>query len=119
MNEERVEKAPCYLPIPKSLSWAPVADVTMEKQQEEEDDGLLAIGLYSDTELEAATNKKEEEARVPRDFQSEENFQKQLRDWRPGVEVGEVFSLFHFPFPFPRLPSLPVFKPLQEITKWG
>lgn len=28
--------------------------------------------------------------KVPRDFQSEEDFQKQRREWKPKNEVGEV-----------------------------
>lgn len=33
---------------------------------------------------------KEEVVKVPRDFQSEEDFQKQRREWKPKIEVGEV-----------------------------
>lgn len=57
---------------------------------EDESGGLFNIEVGSDEEREAIAR----EERVPRDFQSEENFQQVLKTWRPKVETGEVYSIF-------------------------
>ena len=51
---------------------------------EDEDGGLFNIEVSSDEE---AVKKSE---KLPRDFQSEENFQRQRTEYKPKVEVGEV-----------------------------
>jgi hypothetical protein len=45
--------------------------------------GFLNIEISSDESV-------DETAKVPRDFQSEEDFQKQRREWKPKNEAGEV-----------------------------
>jgi hypothetical protein len=59
---------------------------------EQENGGLFNISLDSDSDLERSTSTTE--PKVPRDFQSEENFNQQLKAWRPKVEIGEVDSSF-------------------------
>ena len=51
---------------------------------EDEDGGLFNI------EVSSADESANENAKVPRDFQSEEDFQRQRVAWRPKVETGEV-----------------------------
>lgn len=51
---------------------------------EDDDGGLFNIEVSSGDE---AGNESE---KVPRDFQSEEDFQRQRAEWKPKVEVGEV-----------------------------
>jgi hypothetical protein len=51
---------------------------------EGDDSGLFNIEVSSGDE---AGNESE---KVPRDFQSEEDFQRQRAEWKPKVEVGEV-----------------------------
>jgi hypothetical protein len=51
---------------------------------EDEYGGLLNIEFSSEDE--AGT----ESEKVPRDFQSEEDFQRQRAEWKPKIEVGEV-----------------------------
>jgi hypothetical protein len=51
---------------------------------EDDDGGLLNIEISSEDEAENESEK------VPRDFQSEEDFQKQRAEWKPKIEVGEV-----------------------------
>lgn len=51
---------------------------------DDDDGGLFNIDV-DDCEISV-----KEEAKVPRDFQSEEDFQKQRKQWKPKVEVGEV-----------------------------
>lgn len=53
---------------------------------EDESGGLFNIEFDSEDEKAAA----EQENKVPRDFQSEEDFQEQVREWAPKVETGEV-----------------------------
>lgn len=67
---------------------------------EDESGGLLNIEFDSEDEKAAA----EQENKVPRDFQSEEDFQKQAREWTPKVETGEVCTR-RTVFPSPR-PSI-------------
>lgn len=52
---------------------------------EDEDGGLFNIEVSSDESV-------NESEKVPRDFQSEEDFQKQRREWKVKVEKGEVCS---------------------------
>lgn len=52
---------------------------------EEDDDG----GLFN-IEVGSADESANEKEKVPRDFQSEEDFQRQKAAWRPKVETGEV-----------------------------
>jgi hypothetical protein len=49
---------------------------------EDEDGGLFNIEVSSDESVNGSE-------KVPRDFQSEEDFQKQ-REWKPKNEAGEV-----------------------------
>jgi hypothetical protein len=51
---------------------------------EDEYGGLFNIEVSSDDEAETESEK------VPRDFQSEEDFQRQRAEWKPKIEVGEV-----------------------------
>ena len=51
---------------------------------EDDDGGLFNIEVSSGNE---AGNESE---KVPRDFQSEEDFQRQRAEWKPKVEAGEV-----------------------------
>jgi len=57
---------------------------------EDEDGGLFNIEVSSD---DGAIDESE---KVPRDFQSEKDFQKQRREWKPKIEAGEVCSLLPF-----------------------
>ena len=74
---------------------------------EDDNGGLLNIELSSD---ESVT----ETAKVPRDFQSEEDFQRQRREWKVKVETGEVCT-------YPCKPSwslctyLPTYLPVQRF----
>jgi hypothetical protein len=51
---------------------------------EDDDGGLFNIEVGSENEAENETEK------VPRDFQSEEDFQRQRAEWKPKIEVREV-----------------------------
>jgi hypothetical protein len=51
---------------------------------EDEDGGLFNI------EVSSADESANESEKIPRDFQSEEDFQRQRAAWRPKVETGEV-----------------------------
>ena len=57
---------------------------------EGEDGGLFNIEISSEDEAEDESEKK------PRDFQSEEDFQKQKAEWKPKFEVGEVRNTCFF-----------------------
>jgi hypothetical protein len=50
---------------------------------EDENGGLFNIEVSSEDEV-------DESGKVPRDFQSEEDFQRQRAQYKPKVEVGEV-----------------------------
>lgn len=53
---------------------------------DDESGGLFNIGVdLDDTEVAV-----KEEVKVPRDFQSEEDFQAQRAEWKPKVEAGGV-----------------------------
>lgn len=51
---------------------------------EDENGGLFNIEVSSEVEAETESEK------VPRDFQSEEDFQRQRAEWKPKIEAGEV-----------------------------
>jgi hypothetical protein len=51
---------------------------------DDEDGGLFNIEVSSEDEAENESEK------VPRDFQSEEDFQRQRAEWKPKIELGEV-----------------------------
>jgi hypothetical protein len=55
----------------------------LSKFEMEDEAGFFNINLGSDESADDA-------AKVPRDFQSEEDFQRQRREWRPKSEVGDV-----------------------------
>jgi hypothetical protein len=58
---------------------------------EDDDGGLFNIELSSSDE---SVNVKE---KVPRDFQSEDDFERQRKEWKPKIETGEVGnSLFNY-----------------------
>ena len=50
---------------------------------EDEDGGLFNIEVSSEDEA-------VKEEKVSRDFQSEDDFQRQKAEWKPKIEVGEV-----------------------------
>lgn len=54
------------------------------------EEDFLCMGLSSDEDGATA----EAEKKVPRDFQSQEDYEKQKAEWKPKVEKGEV-SLNH------------------------
>lgn len=54
------------------------------------EEDFLCMGLASDEEEATA----EVEKKVPRDFQSQDDYEKQKAEWKPKVEKGEV-SLNH------------------------
>jgi hypothetical protein len=57
-------------------------------EMENEDSGLFNIEVSSDESV-------NESEKVPRDFQSEEDFQRQRKEWRVKVEKGEVGKALH------------------------
>ncbi|TVY55610.1 hypothetical protein LCER1_G003212 [Lachnellula cervina] len=57
---------------------------------DDEDGGLFNIQVSSADESANESVK----VQVPRDFQSEEDFQRQRAAWRPNIESGEVLYLF-------------------------
>jgi hypothetical protein len=60
---------------------------------EDGDGGLFNIELSSSDE---SVNVKE---KVPRDFQSQDDFERQRKEWKPKIEAGEVsHSLFSYVF---------------------
>jgi hypothetical protein len=61
---------------------------------EDDNGGLFSIELSSSDE---SVDVKE---KVPRDFQSEDDFERQRKEWKPKIEAGEVgHSLFNYVFP--------------------
>lgn len=52
-------------------------------QMEDEAGGLFDIEISSDESV-------DESDKVPRDFQSEADFEKQRQEWKPKNELGEV-----------------------------
>jgi hypothetical protein len=55
---------------------------------EDESGGLFNIEASSDESV-------DESEKVPRDFQSDEDFQKQRREWKAKNEVGEVSFIYY------------------------
>lgn len=62
----------------------------MDPTDDDASGGLFNIDISSSSADEDATAAGEAAEKTPRDFQSEEDFQTQLREWRPKVERGEV-----------------------------
>ncbi|KAK2625319.1 hypothetical protein QTJ16_005688 [Diplocarpon rosae] len=60
-------------------------------EDEEENGGLFNMDLAL-SETEAENESQEAAKKVPRDFQAEADFQRQLREWRPKVERGDPTS---------------------------
>lgn len=65
---------------------------------EDEDGGLFNIEVSSDESVNEAKQ-------VPRDFQSEEDFQRQRREWKPKVERGEIWKTLKLPIDNPSKPE--------------
>ena len=61
---------------------------------EDESGGLFNIEVDEESGKDVDETEK---VKVPRDFQSEEDFERQKREWRPKCEVGEVCFLSMFP----------------------
>jgi len=53
---------------------------------DEDDGGFLAMDLGS-SDIEEA---EEPKAKVPRDYQSQEDYEAQKKSWKPTIETGEV-----------------------------
>jgi hypothetical protein len=53
---------------------------------DDEDGGLFNIEVSSDESV-------NESEKVPRDFQSEEDFQRQRKEWKPKIEKGDASIL--------------------------
>lgn len=51
----------------------------------DDENGLFSIEISEDE-----SNKEAKEKTVPRDFQSEEDFERQRSEWKPKRENGEV-----------------------------
>lgn len=60
---------------------------------DDENGGLFGIELDSEDESQV-----KEKDKVPRDFQSEEDFQNQRKDYKPKIEVGDVSFTTHSSF---------------------
>ena len=58
-----------------------------EVEMEDDDGGLFNIEVSFDECM-------NDSDKVPRDFQSEEDFQRQKKEWKPKVERGEASILF-------------------------
>ncbi|KAF8862413.1 hypothetical protein BDZ45DRAFT_617207 [Acephala macrosclerotiorum] len=79
---------------------------------EDESGGLFNIEVGSDEEREA----KAREEKVPRDFQSEEDFQKVVKTWRPKVEIGEIWKTLKLPLDNPSKPdSQTIMHAIEEL----
>ncbi|TVY59549.1 hypothetical protein LSUE1_G008119 [Lachnellula suecica] len=66
---------------------------------EDEDGGLFNI------EFSSADEAAGEAEKVPRDFLSEEEFQRQKAAWRPKVETGELWKTLKLPIDNPSKPE--------------
>ncbi|KAG4438416.1 hypothetical protein IFR05_006122 [Cadophora sp. M221] len=79
---------------------------------EDENGGLFNIEFDSEDEKAAA----EQEKKVPRDFQSEEDFQRQASEWRPKVERGEIYKTLTLPISNPSKPvSQTILHAVEEL----
>ncbi|KAG0652047.1 hypothetical protein D0Z07_1054 [Hyphodiscus hymeniophilus] len=65
---------------------------------EDEDGGLFNIELSSDESV-------SESEKTPRDFQSEEDFQRQRREWKVKIEEGEIWKALKLPVDDPTKPE--------------
>ncbi|KFY35011.1 hypothetical protein V494_06286 [Pseudogymnoascus sp. VKM F-4513 (FW-928)] len=66
-----------------------------------DDGGFLAMDLgSSDSESGAAP-----EVKVPRDFQSQEDYEAQKASWKPTVDDGELFKTIKLPLTNPSKPE--------------
>ncbi|KAH6722394.1 hypothetical protein BKA61DRAFT_729751 [Leptodontidium sp. MPI-SDFR-AT-0119] len=80
--------------------------------REDDNGGLFNIEFDSEDEKAAA----EQEKKVPRDFQSEEDFQKQASEWRPKVERGEIYKTLTLPISNPSKPvSQTILHAIEEL----
>ncbi|TVY88363.1 hypothetical protein LAWI1_G006265, partial [Lachnellula willkommii] len=68
-----------------------------------EDDGQDG-GLFN-IEVSSADESANESVKVPRDFQSEEDFQRQRAAWRPKIESGELWKTLQLPIDNPSKPE--------------
>jgi len=66
---------------------------------EDENGGLFNIEVSSSDE---GTNDSQ---KVPRDYQSEEDFQRQRSEWKPPVETGEIWKSLKLPVDYPSKPE--------------
>ncbi|OWP05980.1 hypothetical protein B2J93_6304 [Marssonina coronariae] len=82
-------------------------DPTPQAKDEDENGGLFNMDLaLSNPEADNENGQgREAEKKVPRDFQSEEDFQSQLRDWRPRVERGDLYKALNLPVDSPSKPT--------------
>ncbi|TVY16257.1 hypothetical protein LARI1_G006372 [Lachnellula arida] len=69
------------------------------EDDDEEDGGLFNI------EVSSADESANESVKVPRDFQSEEDFQRQRAAWRPKIESGELWKTLQLPIDNPSKPE--------------
>jgi len=65
----------------------------------DEDGGLFSI------ELSTGDEGPEEEEKIPRDFQPEEDFQRQRAEWKPKIEVGAIWKTLKLPKDHPSKPE--------------
>ncbi|KAH7356634.1 hypothetical protein BKA65DRAFT_495105 [Rhexocercosporidium sp. MPI-PUGE-AT-0058] len=80
--------------------------------EDDENGGLFNIEFDSEDEKAAA----EQEKKVPRDYQSEEDFQRQAREWRPKVERGEIYKTITVPISNPSKPvSQTILHAVEEL----
>ncbi|CZT13021.1 uncharacterized protein RCO7_04273 [Rhynchosporium graminicola] len=96
-----------------SKSLSPYNPTVSEKMDEEDDNGgLFNIEVNSEDERAA----DEREKKVPRDFQSEEDFQKQLKEWKPKVETGDLYKTLTLPISHPSKPvSQTILHAIEEL----
>ncbi|TVY23791.1 hypothetical protein LHYA1_G006782 [Lachnellula hyalina] len=77
---------------------------------DDEDGGLFNI------EVSSADGSANESVKVPRDFQSEEDFQRQRAGWRPKIETGELWKTLQIPIDHPSKPeSQTILHAIEEL----
>lgn len=82
------------------------SEVDME---EDDDGGLFNIEVSSDESV-------NDSEKVPRDFQSEEDFQRQKKEWKPKVEKGEIWKTLQLPIDNPSKPeSQTILHAIEEL----
>ncbi|PBP25097.1 hypothetical protein BUE80_DR003910 [Diplocarpon rosae] len=79
-------------------------DLNPHAEDEEENGGLFNMDLAL-SETEAENESQEAAKKVPRDFQAEADFQRQLREWRPKVERGDLYKTLNLPINNPSKPT--------------